>query len=80
MQMTPIKPQKREWLQALRKEKKLTIKRIAPLLDMSWQHYSDIEAGRRNPSIDLSFKLAEFFKVDPKLFFENRTKFQQKAD
>jgi putative transcriptional regulator len=80
MQMTPIKPKRREWLKALRNQKKLTIRGLASLLDMSWQHYSDIEAGRRNPSIECSMKIADFFDVDPEHFFVNRTKFQQKTD
>lgn len=76
--MSPIKPMRREWLKALRLQKKLTIRGIAPLLDMSWQHYSDIEAGRRNPSIETSEKIADFFDVDVRHFFVGRTKFEQK--
>jgi DNA-binding XRE family transcriptional regulator len=78
MQMTPIQPKRREWLKALRLQKKLTIRGLAPLLDMSWQHYSDIEAGRRNPSIETSIKIADFFDIETEHFFVNRTKFEQK--
>lgn len=76
--MNPIKPIKREWLKELRKNKKLTIRGIAPMLGMSWQHYSDIEGGRRNPSVELSLTMAQFFGVSLDLFFSKRTKFEEK--
>jgi putative transcriptional regulator len=75
--MKPLEPIKREWLKQLRNERKLTIRGIAPLIGMSWQHYSDIESGRRNPSVDLSLKMAKFFNVDVNQFFEDRTKFEE---
>lgn len=75
----PIKKMKREWLKELRKEKKLTIRGIAPLLETSWQHYSDIENGRRNPSIELSMKMAEFFGVSIDKFLKNRAKFKKET-
>jgi putative transcriptional regulator len=76
MNIKPIKPIKREWMKKLRKDKKLTIKGIAENLEMSWQHYSDIENGRRNPSIALSMKMAKFFDVSIEQFFQDRTKFE----
>jgi transcriptional regulator with XRE-family HTH domain len=75
MNMKPINPTKRLWMKSLRKEKKLTLLQIAPLLEMSWQHYSDIENGRRNPSVEASMKMAKFFDVSLEKFFEDRTKF-----
>jgi DNA-binding XRE family transcriptional regulator len=64
---------KREWMKEIRKEKKLTIRQIAPMLKISWQHYSDIENGRRNPSADLCIALGNFFEVNPGRFLENRS-------
>lgn len=76
MNIKPIKPIKREWMKKLRKDKKLTIKGIAELLNMSWQHYSDIENGRRNPSFELSMTMARFFDISVERFFQDRTKFE----
>lgn len=76
MNVKPMQPIKREWMKKLRKEKKLTIKGIAPLLDISWQHYSDIENGRRNPSMDLSYQMSQFFGINIEQFFQERTKFE----
>lgn len=71
----PIDPIKREWLKDLRKEMKLNTREIAELLGISFQHYNDIENGRRNPSIELSLKMADFFDTSLERFFEDRTKF-----
>lgn len=73
----PINPKKRIWLENLRKEKNLSQRELAPLIgDLSWNHYADIEAGRRNPSIELSYKLADFFNVKIDVFLTERTKFK----
>jgi transcriptional regulator with XRE-family HTH domain len=71
--------QKREWLKKLRKEKGLSVREIAPLIGTSFSHYSDIENGRRNPSIDLSMKMAEFFSIEVSIFFKNRIKFNKEV-
>lgn len=52
----------RNWLKDLRKEKGLTVRGIAPLLDVSWTHYSDIENGRKNPSLQLAVRMSKFLK------------------
>ena len=80
MMVQPINPIKREWLKELRDEKKLKTREIAELLGISFQHYNDVETGRRNPSVELSMKLAEFFNVPLEKFFDERTKFKQKGD
>ena len=77
--ITPIDPIKREWLVELRKEKGLKTREIAEIFDISFQHYNDIENGRRNPSIVLSQKMAEFFDTPLKHFFEDRTKFKREG-
>jgi DNA-binding XRE family transcriptional regulator len=80
-QFRPVNASKRLWMEEIRKEMNLTIREIAPLIGgISWNHYADIEAGRRNPSIELSYKLAEFFKVDVEWFWAERTKFKAKGE
>jgi putative transcriptional regulator len=71
----PIEPIKREWMKELRKEKKLVTREIAEYFGISFQHYNDIENGRRNPSIELSIEMAEFFDVPIEKLLEDRTKF-----
>jgi DNA-binding XRE family transcriptional regulator len=44
-------------------------------LGVSFQHYNDIENGRRNPSIELSLEIARYFDVPVEQFLEDRTKF-----
>lgn len=57
---------RREWLKAIRKKKGYTVREVAPLLGISWTHYSDIENGRRNPSLDVAIKISKVygFKVE----------------
>lgn len=75
--MIIINPIKREWMKELRKEKKLKTREIAEILDISFQHYNDIENGRRNPSIELSIRMANYFDVPIEKFLEDRTKFKR---
>jgi DNA-binding XRE family transcriptional regulator len=75
--VSPINPKRRTWMEEKRAEMNLSTRKIAPVIGgISWQHYGDIEAGRKNPSIPLSYKLADFFGVDVSMFLENRTKFK----
>jgi transcriptional regulator with XRE-family HTH domain len=73
----PIDPIKREWMKELRLDKGLVVREIAGIFGISAQHYSDIENGRRNPSIALSLSLSKFFDVPVELFLEDRTKFNK---
>lgn len=75
MMVKPINQIRREWLIELREEKGLKTREIAEIIGVSYQHYNDVETGRRNPSIDLSIKLSEFFDIPLKKFLINRTKF-----
>lgn len=68
-------PIKREWMKELRKEKDLKTREIAEILGISFQHYNDIENGRRNPSVKLSMIMAKYFDVPLEKFWEHRTKF-----
>jgi transcriptional regulator with XRE-family HTH domain len=72
-----IEPQKREWLKELRAKKNLKVREIADIFGISYQHYSDIENGRRNPSIELSKLMAKFFNCRLEMFFNERTKFSR---
>jgi DNA-binding XRE family transcriptional regulator len=72
----PVNTVRRTWLEERRKAMKLTHRTIAPKIGISYSHYGDIEAGRRNPSLDMSYKLAIFFDVPVELFFDNRTKYK----
>jgi transcriptional regulator with XRE-family HTH domain len=75
MMVTPVNPTKRDWMLKARNEKKLSTRGIAELLGISHQHYNDIENGKRNPSIDLSIEMADFFKVPLVKLLRERTKF-----
>lgn len=70
----------RDWMRALRQNMGLSTREIAKQLGMSFSYYSDIENGRRNPSIEKSMNMAKFFDVDIKLFLTNRVKFSEKVD
>ena len=50
-------------LKMLRKEKRMTQKELAELLDKTERHYQDMESGKINvPALTL-IKLADFFDV-----------------
>lgn len=76
MTVKPIKPKKREWLLKARKEKGFSTQGIAEIFGISPTHYNDIENGKRNPSIDLSIVIAEFFKIPVLEFLKERTRFE----
>lgn len=73
----PINPTKREWLKVLRKEQKMNTREIAEFFGVSYQHYNDIENGRRNPSVGLALDIAEFFDFPVEQILKNRTKFRK---
>jgi putative transcriptional regulator len=53
--------QRREWLKDLRKEKGKTVRELAKEIEISGTHYSDIENGRKNPSLKLAVKMSSYF-------------------
>lgn len=71
-----MNPIKREWLKKARKEEGLTSKQVADIFGISTTHYSDIENGRRNPSIHLCIEIADYFNVPIERLLEKRTKFK----
>lgn len=80
MGFKPIEPIKREWLKTLREARNLKTREIAEILGISFQHYNDIERGIRNPSIELSYEMAELFSVSVDLFLKERIKFRKSED
>lgn len=75
--INPIGPVKRTWMKEARKKLGLNCREIAEIFGISYQHYNDVENGRRNPSIELSMEMAKFFKLPIELFLKERTKFKQ---
>lgn len=73
----PLNRVKREWMKELRAAKGLKTREIAEVFGISFQHYNDIENGRRNPSIELSLAMAKFFETPIEQFLEARTKFKR---
>lgn len=76
MTIRPIKPKKREWLLQARNRLGLSTQGVAEILGISPQHYNDIENGKRNPSVELSIKMADFFQVPVLNFLKERTRFE----
>lgn len=72
-----VEQKKREWLRELRKEKGLTTRELGEVFGVTYQYISDIETGRRNPSIELSLKMAVYFGFPVEKLFEARTKFKK---
>ncbi len=53
-----------EKLRALRKQRGLSLRQLASLLEVnSYSHLSEIEGGRSKPSVELLLRLADFFGV-----------------
>ena len=65
----------REWLRERRIELGLKTREIAEKLGISYQHYNDIETGRRNPSEELAYTMAYQLEIEIENFFVNRAKF-----
>ncbi|MGD9162010.1 MAG: helix-turn-helix transcriptional regulator [Desulfobacteraceae bacterium] len=57
-------------INALRKEKGLTQQALADAVNVTRATINAMERGAYNPSLELAFRLARFFKVDiQKIFF-----------
>jgi transcriptional regulator with XRE-family HTH domain len=61
---------KREWLKTARKEKGHTLKSLAEAVGCSFNYISDLENGRRTPSLKTAFKLSEILDFDILNFIE----------
>ena len=66
----PIQQNRRDWLIELRHEKGLNTREMAAIFGISFQHYNDIETGRRNPGYKCILKMAEYVSVELKKFRE----------
>jgi putative transcriptional regulator len=55
---------KREWLREIRKEKGYTLVTLAAKAECSFNYLSDLEHGRRNPSLRLAAKIASILEFD----------------
>lgn len=53
-----------EQLRKLRQDKPLGIKELAPELDVTYTHLSNIELGYKKPSVDFIDRMAKFFGLD----------------
>lgn len=56
-----------EGLRLLRIYKKLKVKEVAELLGISPNYLSEIETGKKTPSIDVIERYADIFKTSPAL-------------
>lgn len=51
-------PKERERLVSARSERHLSQRRMAVFLGIAQTHYREIEAGRRNPSLPVAFRMS----------------------
>lgn len=57
-------------LRELRQENKLTLDQAAKLLHCSRSHYSQVEYGDKNPSLNLALRIKKIFNYsDDDIFF-----------
>lgn len=61
----------RVWLKNIRVSKNLTQNELANILCIDRSYYTRIEAGQRNPSIDLAKKISHALKFDWTRFYED---------
>lgn len=60
----------RAWLRELREQRRMQQKEIAKRARISNPFYSDIENGKRNPSVATAKKIADILEFDWTRFFE----------
>ncbi|MFD2045494.1 helix-turn-helix domain-containing protein [Ornithinibacillus salinisoli] len=71
---------KREWLILYRESKRLTQAQVASFSFIDRSYYSQIETGKRNPSLTVANNIAKALDFDPMMFFQdhlNQSTFQQ---
>lgn len=59
----------RDWLKAKRLSKNIEVVDIMKSVDISRQYYNMLEAGTRNPSVNVAQKIAGILEFDWTLFF-----------
>lgn len=67
----------RKWLKEMRKERYLTQEEVAKLAGISRTHYTQIEAGKKTPSVEVAKRIAKSLKFDWVIFFETRCSLQE---
>jgi transcriptional regulator with XRE-family HTH domain len=60
-----------EWLKAIRRKKEYTQNELAMLAGIAQESYSNIENGKRRPSVEVAKKIADALDFDWTLFFED---------
>lgn len=59
-----------EFLRIIRNDRKLTLRKVSKELGIAECYLSQLETGKRKPSIAVAKRLAEFYKLDWTKFFE----------
>jgi len=62
-----------EWLERIRKSKKLTHEEVAIRAGISRHYYTMIANGNRRPSVQVAKKIAEVLGFDWTVFFDNKS-------
>ncbi|WP_400243788.1 helix-turn-helix transcriptional regulator [Niallia sp. JL1B1071] len=62
---------KKEWLISIRKAKNMTQEQVASFAFIDRSYYSQIESGKRNPSIGVAYSIALVLEFDPLYFFQH---------
>jgi putative transcriptional regulator len=63
----------------LRAERNLTRQNLADALGINYQTVGYLERGEYNPSLELAFRISEFFKLPIEMVF-SRTPFQPMSE
>ncbi|MFP7298716.1 helix-turn-helix domain-containing protein [Neobacillus niacini] len=71
---------KRKWLIKLRKLKNMTQKEVSMITFIDRSYYTQIENGKRTPSIAVAKAIAEALEFDPLLFFYENIKGEYQQD
>lgn len=62
----------RNWLTGFRNVAEMTHDDVSQKAEITRQYYGMIEAGLRNPSVDLAKRLAKILNFEWTIFFEDR--------
>ena len=62
----------RHWLKQIREAKGLEQKEVAQKIKKTQAHYSYIESGDRNPTVELAQKIADVLDFDWVMFFPKK--------
>lgn len=61
----------REWLKKMRTQKSMTMKKVASSAGISECFYSQIESGKRNPTVDVAKSIAKTLGFSWERFYED---------